>query len=130
MYKDKERELTFPLAVCLSYHNGDRGKTGEVVRGYAACGLTDRRPKTDQTALSQAVSHRNRLPAVPPSTRGNFFEGSCSAVAVRGGELLIEEPLGSASVGGRRPPATGRARPAHAVHVHDLPRVNCSRTGR
>ena len=45
MYKDTERELTFPLAVCLSYHNGDRGKTGEVVRGYAACGLTDRRPK-------------------------------------------------------------------------------------
>lgn len=45
MYKDTQRELQFPLAVCLSYHNGDRGKTGEVVRGYAACGLTDRRPK-------------------------------------------------------------------------------------
>ena len=44
MYKGKERELTFPLAVCLSYHNGDRGKTGEVVRGYAACGRSDRRP--------------------------------------------------------------------------------------
>ena len=45
MYKDCERELTFPLAVCLSYHNGDRGKNGEVVRGYTADGLTDRRPK-------------------------------------------------------------------------------------
>jgi hypothetical protein len=45
VYKDRERELQFPLAVCVSYHNGDRGKSGEVVRGYAACGLTDRRPK-------------------------------------------------------------------------------------
>ena len=45
MYKGRKRELTFPLAVCVSYQNGDRGKTGEVVRGYSACGLTDRRPK-------------------------------------------------------------------------------------
>ncbi|WP_240145862.1 ISH3 family transposase, partial [Halococcus salsus] len=45
MYKGRKRELTFPLAVCISYQNGDRGKSGEVVRGYAACGLTDRRPK-------------------------------------------------------------------------------------
>lgn len=45
MYKGRKRELTFPLAVCVSYQNGDRGKSGEVVRGYAACGLTDRRPK-------------------------------------------------------------------------------------
>jgi IS4 transposase len=45
VYKDRERELQFPLAVCVSCHNGDRAKSGEVVRGYAACGLTDRRPK-------------------------------------------------------------------------------------
>ena len=45
MYKGRERELQFPLAVCLSYHNGDRGKHGEIVRGYTADGLTDRRPK-------------------------------------------------------------------------------------
>src|SRR5699024_1893183 len=29
MYKDSERELRFPLAVAVSYHNGDRGKHGE-----------------------------------------------------------------------------------------------------
>ncbi len=44
MYKDSERELRFPLAVSVSYQNGDRGKHGEVVRGYAACDLGDRTP--------------------------------------------------------------------------------------
>ena len=45
MYKDSERELRFPLAVAVSYQNGDRGKHGEVVRGYVACGVTDRSAK-------------------------------------------------------------------------------------
>ncbi|GAA0457683.1 hypothetical protein GCM10008985_12280 [Halococcus dombrowskii] len=45
MYKGKERELRFPHAVCVSYQSGDRGKHGEVVRGYVACDLTDRTPK-------------------------------------------------------------------------------------
>jgi hypothetical protein len=45
MYKDKERELRFPLAVAVSYQNGDRGKHGEVVRGYVACGVGDLSPK-------------------------------------------------------------------------------------
>ena len=44
MYKDNERELRFPLAVSVSYQNGDRGKHGEVVRGYAAYDLDDRTP--------------------------------------------------------------------------------------
>jgi hypothetical protein len=45
MYKDRERELDFPLAVAVSYHVGDRGKHGEVVRGYVACGLADHTAK-------------------------------------------------------------------------------------
>jgi len=45
MYKDRERELDFPLAVAVSYHAGDRGKHGEVVRGYVACGLADHTAK-------------------------------------------------------------------------------------
>ena len=36
--------LRFPLAVSVSYHNGDRGKHGEVLRGYVACDLADRTP--------------------------------------------------------------------------------------
>jgi len=52
MYKDSERELRFPLAVAISYQNGDRGKHGEVVRGYVACGVTDRSAKQ--------VEHRYR----------------------------------------------------------------------
>jgi hypothetical protein len=45
MYKDHERELGFPLAVAVSYQAGDRGKHGEVVRGYVACDLPDHTPK-------------------------------------------------------------------------------------
>jgi len=45
MFKDSERELRFPLAVSVPYHNGDRGKHGEVVRGYVACDLAARTPK-------------------------------------------------------------------------------------
>ena len=45
LYKDSERELRVPLAVAVSYQNGDRGKHGEVVRGYVACGVTDRSAK-------------------------------------------------------------------------------------
>jgi len=45
MYKGKERERQFPLAAFISYRNGDRGKSGEVVRGYVAYDLTDRTPK-------------------------------------------------------------------------------------
>ena len=45
MYKDCERELRFPLAVAVSYQHGDRGIYDEVVRGYVACGVTDRSPK-------------------------------------------------------------------------------------
>jgi IS4 transposase len=45
IYKDSERELRFPLAVAVSYQNGDRGKHGELVRCYVACGVTDRSAK-------------------------------------------------------------------------------------
>ena len=45
MYKGQERELRFPLAVCVSYQAGDRGKNGEIVRGYVACGLAEEDPK-------------------------------------------------------------------------------------
>jgi len=45
MYKRSEREAQFPLAVCVSYQQGNRGKHGLLVRGYVACDLTDRTPK-------------------------------------------------------------------------------------
>jgi hypothetical protein len=45
LYKDSERELRVPLAVAVSYQNGDRNKHGEVVRGYVACGVTDHTAK-------------------------------------------------------------------------------------
>jgi hypothetical protein len=45
MYKGSERELRFPLAVCVSYRQGKRGKHGLLVRAYAACDQGDRTPK-------------------------------------------------------------------------------------
>ena len=45
MDKDSERELRFPLAGAVSYQNGDRGKHGEVVRGYVAYGVTEKSAK-------------------------------------------------------------------------------------
>ena len=45
MYEGSERELRFPLAVCVSYQQGNRGKHGLLVRAYTACDLTDRTPK-------------------------------------------------------------------------------------
>src|SRR6056297_604946 len=45
MYEGSERELRFPLAVCVSYQQGNRGKHGLLVRAYAACDLADRTPK-------------------------------------------------------------------------------------
>jgi len=45
MYEGSERELRFPLAVCVSYQQGNRGKHGLLVRAYVACDLADRTPK-------------------------------------------------------------------------------------
>ncbi|WP_222912727.1 ISH3 family transposase [Natrinema sp. SYSU A 869] len=55
MYEGSERELRFPLAVCVSYQQGNRGKHGLLVRAYVACDLTDRTPK-DVEALYQKRS--------------------------------------------------------------------------
>ena len=40
----KDHEQTYPLAVDVTYHNGDRGKSGLKQTGYAAFGLEDRTP--------------------------------------------------------------------------------------
>jgi hypothetical protein len=40
----KENEQTYPLAVNVTYQNGDRGKSGLKRTGYAAYGLEDRTP--------------------------------------------------------------------------------------
>ena len=41
----REHEQTYPLAVNVTYHNGDRGKHGVKATGYAAYGLEDRTPQ-------------------------------------------------------------------------------------
>jgi hypothetical protein len=45
MYEGSERELRLPLAVCVSYRQGKRGKHGLLVRAYTACDRPDRTPK-------------------------------------------------------------------------------------
>ena len=42
---DSEREPRVPLAVTVSYQNGDRDKHGEVVRGCVACSVIDHTAK-------------------------------------------------------------------------------------
>ena len=49
MFKGSEREAEFPLAVCVSYQQGKRGKQGLLVRAYAACNQPDRTSKQIET---------------------------------------------------------------------------------
>ncbi|RLM88039.1 ISH3 family transposase [Haloarcula sp. Atlit-7R] len=49
----KEHEQTFPLAVNVSYQNGDRGKSGVKTTGYAAYGLEDRTPRQVATVYNK-----------------------------------------------------------------------------
>ena len=62
MYHESERELRFPLAVCVSYQNGKRGKHGETVTGYVTCDLDGRTPK-------QVESLYHKRPAIETSHR-------------------------------------------------------------
>lgn len=45
MYEGTAREVRFPLAICVSYQNGKRGKNGLLVRAYTACEQDARTPK-------------------------------------------------------------------------------------
>jgi hypothetical protein len=53
----KEHEQTYPLAVNVTYHNGDRGKSGLKQIGYAAYGLEDRTPPQ----VAKIYNHRARI---------------------------------------------------------------------
>jgi len=52
-----EHEQTYPLAVNVTYQNGDRGKSGLKQTGYAAYGLEDRTPRQ----VAQVYNHRSRI---------------------------------------------------------------------
>ena len=45
MYEGTAPRVRFPLAICVSYQKGKRGKTGLLVRAYAACEQDARTPK-------------------------------------------------------------------------------------
>ena len=53
----KEHEQTYPLAVNVTYQNGDRGKSGLKQTGYAAYGLEDRTPRQ----VARIYNHRSRI---------------------------------------------------------------------
>jgi hypothetical protein len=53
MYEGTAREVRFPVAICVSYQKGKRGKTGLVVRAYAACEQDARTPKQVEQAYKQ-----------------------------------------------------------------------------
>jgi hypothetical protein len=52
-----EHEQTYPLAVNVTYQNGDRGKSGLKQTGYAAYGLEDRTP----TQVARIYDNRSRI---------------------------------------------------------------------
>jgi hypothetical protein len=53
----KAHEQTYPLAVNVTYQNGDRGKSGLKQTGYAAYGLEDRTP----TQVARIYNNRSRI---------------------------------------------------------------------
>ena len=53
MYEGTAREVRFPVAICVSYRKGKRGKTGLLVRAYAACEQDARTPKQVEQAYKQ-----------------------------------------------------------------------------
>lgn len=53
----KPHEQTYPLAVNVTYQNGDRGKSGLKQTGYAAYGLKDRTP----TQVARIYNNRSRI---------------------------------------------------------------------
>lgn len=53
----KEYEQTYPLAVNVTYQNGDRGKSGVKSTGYAAYGLEDRTPRQ----VARLYDNRSRI---------------------------------------------------------------------
>jgi len=117
MYKGKDRELQFPHAVCVSYHNGDRGENGRS-RPWI-CGVrSDRsRAQTGRNPLSQTLSHRNQLPNLPRSESNHHYTRPADSVCTRRCGLSVAESLAGRALDGRRPPTTGRARPSNRIHV-------------
>ena len=121
MYKDSERELRFPLAVAASYQNGDQGKHGEVVRGYATCGVTDRSAKQVERLYRKrsGIETTYRLLRQArgiTTTRDPVVRFAIMFVAALLKNLWLV--LRWAVVA--RPPRRGRARPARGVHVQDV----------
>ena len=77
----KENEQTYPLAVNVTYQNGDRGKSGLKQTGYAAYGLEDRTPaqvaaiydKRSRIEKSYEKFREARAATTTPSTTIRLF---------------------------------------------------------
>ena len=77
----REHEQTYPLAVDVTYHNGDRGKSGLKQTGYAAYGLEDRTPaqvaaiydKRSRIEKSYEKFREARAATTTPSTTIRLF---------------------------------------------------------
>ncbi len=79
----KPNEQTYPLAVNVTYQNGDRGKSGVKTTGYAAYGLEDRTPaqvttiyhKRSRIEKSYEKFREARALTTTPSTTIRLFYG-------------------------------------------------------
>jgi len=115
--RGKDRELQFPHAVCVSYHNGDRGENGEVVRGYVACDLTDRTPKQVETLYRKRsaieTSYRTYREARATTTTPDpliRFVLVAVGFLLRNLWLVVRWTVVA-------PAHDGRARPSNRIHV-------------
>ncbi len=91
--QSRERELRSPLAVAVSYHAGDYGKSGEIVRLVSACDRPDRTPNNLER-LYQKRSAIETIYRVFRQTRGgNDGTKPIHSLCVRSGWIPVREPL-------------------------------------
>jgi len=96
-----------PHAVCVSYHNGDRGENGEVVRGYVACDLTDRTPKQVETLYRKRSAIETSYRTYREARATTTTPDPLILVCTRRCGLSVAESLVGRALDGRRPPTTG-----------------------
>lgn len=111
-----EHDQTCPLAVNITYHNGDRGKSGVKATGYAENGLQDL-TRAQVAAVYYKCSEIEMSYEKFPKAR----EITTPLTQIRLFYLIVGSPLDQlwlSAVGGTRPATAWRASTFGGVHVH------------
>jgi len=116
MYRDSERELRFPLAVVVPTRTGDRGKHGEVVRGYVGVALLIAQRSRSNTATGSVQASKRPIAYHRgiTTTRDPVVRFAIMLVAALLENLWLVLRWAVVARHGRR------ARPARGAHVQDV----------